>query len=245
MRYALILSYKGTAYHGWQRQDNAISVQQVLEEKLSIFSREPAEITGCGRTDTGVHASYYVAHVDLQNPLGTDTAHRLNGMLPADIAIHRVVNVSDSFHARFDAIAREYAYHIHFSKNPFKTDSSWQRPNHFNFAAMNQAAQQLLGIHSFECFCKGPAPADNFRCEIFKAEWQVEDDSAVFIIRANRFLRNMVRAIVGTLLDVGTNKMSISEFQQLIETGSRSDAGNSVPAHGLYLTDISYPESFK
>lgn len=244
MRYALILSYKGTAYHGWQRQNNAITVQQLLEEKLAILSRESAEITGCGRTDTGVHASYYVAHVDLNNPLVSDAEYRLNGMLPADIAVHKIAAVSDDFHARFDATAREYAYHIHFAKNPFKIDNSWQRPKQYNFEAMNRAAQALLGVHSFECFCKGPAPTDNFNCKIYKAEWQVHEDHAVFVIRANRFLRNMVRAIVGTLMEIGTDKMSLDEFCQLIEMGTRKEAGNSVPAHGLFLTDVSYPILF-
>lgn len=240
MRYALTLSYKGTAYHGWQRQENAHSVQAELEKALSILCRQSMEIVGCGRTDTGVHARHYVAHFDFDGELPGQLVYRLNGLLPRDIAVSGMEEVSDDFHARFSALERIYGYYIHFKKDPFLDGLSWQRNDNMDFGAMNSVAEMLVGKKDFSCFCKGEAPNGNYTCEVYSAIWERTANSAVFRISADRFLRNMVRAIVGTLLDVGSHKMSKEDFAKLLESGTRSDAGNSVPAEGLFLEEVRY-----
>ena len=241
MRYRLDLSYDGTNYHGWQIQPNGISVQEVLHQKLSQICNQPMETMGCGRTDSGVHASEYTAHFDFEGPLPTSIVYKLNSMLPPDIAISKCEAVHDDFHARFDATLREYHYHLETVRNPFTDRFSWHITKPLNIDLLNETAKQLIGTHDFKAFCKGLPPADNYRCNIFDASWFAKDSQIIFRISANRFLRNMVRAIVGTSILVGTNKLTIEEFKQIIENGTRADAGNSAPAKGLFLTKVVYP----
>lgn len=241
MRYRLDLSYDGTNYHGWQIQPNGISVQEVIQKKLSQICNQPMEIMGCGRTDSGVHASEFTAHFDLDGNLPNSIVHKLNSMLPSDIAISNCTEVHNDFHARFDATFREYHYHLETQRNPFTDRYSWHFTAPLDLDLLNLAAKSLLGTHDFRAFCKGLPPADNYRCHIFDAAWFAKDSQIVFRISANRFLRNMVRAVVGTSILVGTNKLSLEEFKQIIESGTRADAGNSVPAKGLFLTKVVYP----
>ena len=241
MRYRLDLSYDGTDYHGWQIQPNEISVQAVIQQKLSQICNQPMEIWGCGRTDSGVHASEFTAHFELEGALPNLIVNKLNSMLPSDIVITNCEAVQDNFHARFDAILREYHYHIETKRNPFTDRYSWLFGTELDLDILNKTAKTLIGTHDFRAFCKGLPPADNYRCQIFDAEWFTKDSQIVFRISANRFLRNMVRALVGTSILVGTNKLTIEEFKQIIATGTRADAGNSVPAKGLTLTKVVYP----
>lgn len=240
MRYAISICFKGTAYKGWQKQENALTVQAEVERAFNLLTRTNTEITGCCRTDSGVHAKQLVAHFDVIEPLEADALYRLNAILPKDIVVTDLYSVSDTFHARFDATLREYTYHIHLNKNPFKEGLSWQRVNNIDFATMNVAAAMIVGEKEFRCFCKGDAPNDNYSCKVFTAHWEYNQEAAVFRISANRFLRNMVRAIVGTLMEVGLGKLSLDEFKAILENGTRSDAGSSVPAVGLYLERVVY-----
>lgn len=244
MRYAITLSYKGTEYHGWQRQLNAHSVQEEIENKISILCGQKVVLIGCGRTDTGVHATHFIAHFNFNDPLPERLAFRLNGMLPQDIAIISIQAVSDNLHARFSAIRRDYSYYIHFVKDPFKEGISCFQYHYPNFELMNEAAALLIGKKEFACFCKGPAPGNSYWCEVFEAQWEFNSSGAVFHIGADRFLRNMVRAIVGTLLLVGNGKMSLDQFKSILENKNRSDAGKSVHACGLFLEKVSYPKEF-
>ncbi|MBS3915414.1 MAG: tRNA pseudouridine(38-40) synthase TruA [Bacteroidetes bacterium] len=240
LRYRLNLCYRGTAYNGWQRQINAIGVQQVIEEKIEILFQNKVALTGCGRTDTGVHAKHFVAHFDSEKPLPDNFVFRLNGLLPRDIAVFDSAQTADSFHARFDAKSREYKYYIHFKKNPFLEGISWFRYGVLDFGMMNRAADMLIGQKEFICFCKGEAPNNNYVCDVTFAQWEFDENGAVFTIRANRFLRNMVRAIVGSLIEVGNGKLSVTEFEGILQNGTRSDAGESVPAKGLVLEEVVY-----
>ncbi|MFN8274695.1 MAG: tRNA pseudouridine(38-40) synthase TruA [Flavobacteriaceae bacterium] len=241
MRYFIQFSYNGTQYHGWQIQPQARSVQQTLTHALNTLLSEKFEITGAGRTDSGVHAQMMYAHFDYERALPENLTHKLNSFLPKDIAVQKVLAVSDEAHARFDATARTYQYHIHQQKNVFLDGLSWFYGKELNVEAMNAAAQLLLSHTDFECFSKVHTEVYTFDCAISEAYWTVHEDRLTFTITANRFLRNMVRAIVGTLLEVGRNQMSTAEFQQVLDSKNRSEAGVSVPAHGLYLTNIVYP----
>lgn len=243
MRYKLELAYHGGGFKGWQKQDDSPGIQGVLEEKLSMLLREDIVVYGCGRTDTGVHARYFVAHFDTQHAVPENITYRLNGMLPKGIAVFTCNEVSDDFHARFSAISRTYEYLIIHKKDPFSADLKWHNPFIPDLQAMNEAAKLLLNHEEYRCFCKGKAPKDNYKCTVTEAFWSAgeNNDELVFRISANRFLRSMVRSTVGTLLKVGYGKMSLAEFEQLLHSGNRSDAGKSVPAHGLYLVDVSYP----
>lgn len=243
MRYAITLAYNGANYHGWQKQENANSVQSELDMALSTLLRSTIETLGCGRTDTGVHARHFVAHFDYDQELPTNLAFKLNALLPKDISIFKIQQVADTFHARFDATKRKYTYHIHFSKDPFIHTMSWLRPADLDFGAMNEACKQLLGTKDFQCFCKGSTLNEKYECTIYEAGWQNQKDKAVFTITANRFLRNMVRAIVGTLMEIGTGKRTMQDLQDIIQSKNRSDAGNSVPAFALFLEEIEYPET--
>ena len=244
-RYFLEISYKGTAYHGWQTQPNAIAVQEVLNKALETFFRKPIETLGCGRTDSGVHATQFYLHLDLENEIleadYSNIIKSLNGLLSYDIAIKSIHRVKANAHARFDAVSRSYQYHIHFNKNPFKTDTSWLVRDQLDIMAMNHAAAILMQYDDFGAFCK--ANADNFTniCKITKAEWEITENGLIFHITANRFLRNMVRAIVGTLVEVGKRKLKIPDFHLIIQSQNRSTAGASVPACGLFLTSVIYP----
>lgn len=243
MRYFAELSYKGTAYCGWQRQPNAPSVQQTIEEALSTILRESVEVVGAGRTDTGVHAAFYVAHFDTSKPITQpeDFVYHLNALLPEDVAFGRIYPVAESAHARFDATEREYRYYIEPRKNPFTRATSWQLSAPLDVEAMNKAAKVLLTTEDFTTFAKLGSNNTNNICHIFRAEWiEIECGMLVFVFRANRFLRNMVRAVVGTLVDVGRGKISPEEFAAIVASRDLSRSSSSAPAAGLFLTDVRY-----
>lgn len=243
MRYFAELSYKGTAYCGWQRQPNAPSVQQTIEEALSTILRENVEVVGAGRTDTGVHAAFYVAHFDTSKPIAQpeDFVYHLNALLPEDVAFGRIYTVAESAHARFDATEREYRYYIEPRKNPFTRATSWQLSAPLDVEAMNKAAAVLLTTEDFTTFAKLGSNNTNNICHIFRAEWiEIECGMLVFVFRANRFLRNMVRAVVGTLVDVGRGKISPEEFAAIVASRDLSRSSSSAPAAGLFLTDVRY-----
>jgi tRNA pseudouridine38-40 synthase len=244
LRYFIQLSYLGTNYCGWQIQPNEPTVQEVLNTAFSTVLQEKIEITGAGRTDTGVHASYYVAHFDSQNAfLHNDqkVLLKINGFLPIDIAVQKIVQVLPDAHARFNAISRTYNYFIHQQKDPFIVDTSWFVPYKLDMQKMNDACNLLLQFTDFTSFSKLHTDVKTNNCKIFNAQWIQDDYKLIFSIKADRFLRNMVRAIVGTMIDVGRGKINLEDFVQIIESKNRSEAGMSVPAHGLFLVDIEYP----
>lgn len=245
-RYFIQLSYNGTPYHGWQVQENTPeTVQQVLNEALSMVLNEPISTTGCGRTDTGVHAKDYYAHFDCSKTNLIEQSgkwlHKFNSVLPKDIAVYDLLAVSLEASSRFDAISRTYQYVISTRKNPFLIDAAYFYSGKLDVQAMNEASALLFNHIDFSCFSKSNTQTFTNNCKIMKAEWELIENGLVFTITADRFLRNMVRAIVGTLLEVGEGKMSLKEFNQVIESKSRSNAGFSVPACGLYLTEVRYP----
>ena len=245
-RYYIQLSYKGTNYHGWQIQPNATSVQEVLTKSFSTILRNEIEITGAGRTDTGVHASYFIAHFDSHiSDLHSDKKFlfKINGYLPKDIAIQKIVKVKSDAHARFDAISRTYHYYIHCQKDPFLDESSYFLSQKLDIDLMNKASELLFQFTDFTSFSKLHTDVKTNNCKITEAFWTKEDYKLKFTISADRFLRNMVRAIVGTLIDVGKNKITLEDFIRIIENKDRSDAGVSVPAHGLFLSNIIYPKN--
>lgn len=241
-RYAIQLSYHGSRYFGWQRQPKDISVQEVLEKAFSTILREEIAITGAGRTDTGVHASFYIAHFDTENEIidPIQFAYKLNRFLPADIAIQKIWKVDNEFHARFSAVSRTYKYFISTVKNPFNTETSFQYTVPLNVDLMNEAAKTLFEFTDFTSFSKLHTDVKTNNCKIYQAEWEKQGDQLVFTIKADRFLRNMVRAIVGTLLEVGKGKISVGDFVEVIERKDRGEAGTSVPPQGLFLVDIEY-----
>lgn len=239
-RVRLDLQYDGTDYAGWQRQNNAPSIQGEIESKLSQLCGSTIEIVGCGRTDAGVHARAYTAHADLPDQHPSELAYRLNKLLPEAIAVQSLAPCSPSFHARFDCKERGYEYRMHKSKNPFAARNSWHFPYDLDTEAMNRAAQLLIGQRSFASFCKGEIPNGNPVCELRIAQFQQTDQGLIFQIKADRFLRNMVRAIVGTLIEVGQGKIDAESMPSLLAAAQRSEAGNSVPAHGLALTHLVY-----
>lgn len=244
-RYFIYFSYNGAAYHGWQFQPNSISVQEVLTKAISTILRTDIELTGAGRTDTGVHAKMMVAHFDLEKnpPSDFDLSSKLNSFLPNDIAVSKIVEVSADAHARFDATSRTYEYHVTTNKNVFKNEFAARVSNDIDFEAMNKAAATLFEYIDFTSFSKLHTDVKTNNCKISLAHWHQLDDEWIFTIRADRFLRNMVRAVVGTLFEVGRHRMSVEEFRKVIEAKNRCKAGVSVPAHGLYLVDIQYPEN--
>lgn len=241
-RYFIYLQFDGTAYHGWQIQPNGISVQEILLKAVSTLLRKETPITGAGRTDTGVHARMMTAHFDTEETLDTKLfAYKLNRMLPKDIAIDSVVAVENSLHARFSAQTRTYHYYIHKGKMPFRRRFSAEFNYNIDFDLMNEAAKILLETKDFASFCKSHNDAKTTFCNVIKASWIAEDERCWFFeITADRFLRNMVRAVVGTLLDVGRKKISISQFRQIVNSHKRTEAGESVPACGLFLWKIEY-----
>lgn len=246
-RYFIQLSYDGTNYHGWQTQPNAVAVQQVLDNALCTVLRQPIVTVGCGRTDTGVHARDFYAHLDVefmvdgQWSMDEKIIRSLNSILPADIAIKKFIPVDAEAHARFDATLRSYEYHIHFEKNPFNTNYSWLLRDRPDIELMNQAAKIIMEYTDFTCFSKSNTQTKTNNCKIIRAEWVAVERGIVFYISADRFLRNMVRAIVGTLLIVGRTEIQPEDVRQIIESKNRSNAGTSVPACGLFLTKIEYP----
>jgi tRNA pseudouridine38-40 synthase len=241
-RYFLQLSYKGTRYFGWQRQPNAISVQEVMEKTLSTVLREDITVVGAGRTDTGVHASFYVLHFDvsfeIQDP--EKLFYHLNRFLPDDIAIQKIKKVNNDFHARFSAASRTYKYYISTVKDPFTNETSYQFTVTLNINKMNEAAKTLFEYTDFTSFAKLHTDVKTNNCKIFQAEWEKQGDQLIFTIKADRFLRNMVRAIVGTLIEAGKGKITIDDFRKIIESKDRGSAGTSVPPQGLFLVDIGY-----
>lgn len=244
-RYFLEIAFKGTAYHGWQVQKNAISVQAILHEKMEILLQESVLVTGAGRTDTGVHARQMFAHFDtnkLQNRMPKEKfLYSLNALLPKDIAVKNIIKVERDAHARFDATERSYEYHIHFSKDPFLQEFSYYLYEKPDLVKMNLSCQFLLGEQDFSCFSKSRTQVFTHICTIDKAEWIKKDESLIFKVTANRFLRNMVRAIVGTCLDIGLSDKSPEHMKDVIASEDRNQAGFSVPPHGLYLTQVKYP----
>ena len=244
MRYFITLSYDGTRYHGWQIQPNGPSVQEKLQWALStILRQEDIQVTGAGRTDAGVHARMMVAHFDVEtmNFDLTDLTYKLNRLLPQDIAIQAIQPVSDEIHARFSAIARTYHYYIHTVKDPFRRAYSCELHYPLDFQLMNEAAAVLMEYEDFGAFCKAHADVKTTLCHVTAAQWhQTSPSSWYFEITANRFLRNMVRAVVGTLIDVGRGRLSIDDFRKVIEGKRRTEAGESMPANALFLENITY-----
>lgn len=246
MRYFIVFSYFGKSYHGWQNQPNAITVQEVLEEAMSKLLREKIALVGAGRTDAGVHAKQMYAHFDFDGEVDSDVlVYRLNAFLPEDIAVSKLFPVETNAHARFDAIERTYEYWIVQQKAPFYMHTAHYVKHPLDVNAMNQAAKLLLDHDDFECFSKSNTDVHTYLCDVKKAEWAVECDKLVFTITADRFLRNMVRAVVGTLLDVGIGKTGLGHVNEVLKGKDRSKAGASVPAKGLYLTKIIYPEPYE
>lgn len=243
MRWFLYLSYNGTAYHGWQMQPNGISVQEVLERSLATLLREPVPVTGAGRTDSGVHARLMVAHFDTEPELPDSFVQRMNSILPRDIAVHEVKAVVSDAHARFDATARYYEYHVHTFKNVFAEHRSVRLMHIPDYERMNKAAEVLMEYTDFTSFSKLHTDARTNNCRLLTARWEPSPEGWVFTIGADRFLRNMVRSIVGTLLEIGYGRMDADGLRRVIEACDRCKAGVSMPAHGLYLTRIDYPEN--
>src|SRR5690606_27344926 len=244
--YFIEIAFDGRAYHGWQVQPNAQTVQQVLDHTLSTLLRQPVHTVGCGRTDAGVHATQLYAHFDLHPasvPADTSTfLYQVNALLPPDIAAKRLLAVAPDAHARFDATQRSYEYHLHFHKDPFLRGRSWQLREVPDVSAMNAAATILQQYEDFACFSKSHTQVHTHICRITRAEWLwANHNQLVFHISANRFLRNMVRAIVGTLLEIGRGEHAPEYMHAVIQSKSRSAAGMSVPAEGLYLTEVRYP----
>lgn len=242
MRYFIELSFNGKEYHGWQKQPDVVSIQEVLEYALSKLLNTNINIVGAGRTDAGVHAKQLFAHFDCDTVIDINSLiNRLNAFLNDDINIIEIKLVNDEVHARFDAISRSYEYQIWLGKNPFLLDTTWQiKTKVLNLDKMNEAASLLLNYSNFKCFSKSKTDVYTYNCTITKAEWVKNGNLLVFHISANRFLRNMVRAIVGTLYEIGIGKITNADFIKIIESQDRSKAGISVPAQGLFLTKVTY-----
>ncbi|MHA4894484.1 tRNA pseudouridine(38-40) synthase TruA [Pedobacter sp. PWIIR3] len=249
-RYFIELAYNGTLYHGWQIQPNALTVQECLDKAMSTYFRQTVCTLGCGRTDAGVHATQFFAHFDLdfdddQPVPDGQTMDRavggINSLLPYQISVKRIFKVQDDAHARFDATERAYHYYIHFNKDPFKLDRSWLFKGNLDVEVMNQAAAILPRFTDFSCFSKSNTQTFTNNCKVTEAFFTEEDGALRFTVRADRFLRNMVRAIVGTLVQIGKNEITLAEFESIIISKNRSKAGQSVPACGLYLVSVKYP----
>jgi len=241
-RYFFEISYLGTSYHGWQRQNGQISVQQCIEECLSKFiPQKELKIVGCGRTDTGVHAKQYFFHLDTENTLPQQTHFKINTILPKDIAVNGIYKSKTNQHARFDATQRTYRYYLHQKKDAFINKTSlYYRPK-LDFELMQKAARLLLGKKEFTSFAKLHADNKTDFCMVSHAQWNQTENQVYFEITADRFLRNMVRAITGTLLDVGQKKTNLSKFDEIIKSKNRANAGASIEAHGLFLWEVKYP----
>lgn len=246
-RYFIQLAYDGTAYHGWQIQPNGITVQQVLNDALSTMMRQPVMAHGAGRTDTGVHARQFYAHIDVDRSYSAEDCKQfifsLNGILPKDIAVFEVFQVKQDMHTRFSAVYRTYEYIISRNKDPFLVNRAWFNTQQLDIDLMNQGAAILLEYDDFACFTKSNTQVKTYTCSIMHARWEEKNHTLTFTISADRFLRNMVRAIVGTLTELGRGKITLDDLRKIIESGDRKLAGFSVPAEGLYLTGITYPEN--
>jgi len=245
-RYFIRFAYNGTAYCGWQMQPNGLSVQEVLTKALcTILRTEDIEIVAAGRTDAGVHARNMVAHFDVEDrlPAGLDLVNKLNSLLPSDISVIEIREVKPEVHARFDALSRRYEYHLVLQKDVFRHPFAMRIYNPLDFDRMNEAAKLLFEYSDFTSFSKLHTDVKTNNCKIMAARWEQREDEWIFVVEADRFLRNMVRAIVGTLLEVGRGKMTIDEFRQVIDAKNRCNAGSSVPAKGLFLVEVAYPEN--
>lgn len=244
MRYFIEIAYNGANYSGWQRQPDALSVQEVLEKALSLLLRTDVSVMGAGRTDAGVHAKQLFAHFDVPEIEDRESlVFRLNAFLPKDIAVKSIHQVRENAHARFDATARRYEYIITLGKDPFSQGLAHQLHLEPAVGAMNQAARALLEYNDFQCFSRSRTDVKTYHCKIEMAQWQRQGQTLVFTIQADRFLRNMVRAVVGTLLDIGFGKTTLNEFHAILKSKDRGRAGASAPAHGLYLVAVTYPDS--
>ena len=244
MRYFIDLSYNGRAYHGWQIQPDVVTVQSELNHALSTVLRAPLECMGAGRTDTGVHAKMMIAHFDFDKEINAkDIVYKLNVYLPKDIHVNIIKQVAVDVHARFDALSRTYIYEISRTKDAFNYQNAHTYTLPLDVDLMNQAAKILFEYTDFQCFSKVKTDVKTFECHIMKAQWELINNKLTFKIKADRFLRNMVRAIVGTMIEVGTKKRTLEEFRAIIQSKNRSNAGTSAPAHGLYLVEIDYPKS--
>ncbi|WP_142783500.1 tRNA pseudouridine(38-40) synthase TruA [Changchengzhania lutea] len=246
MRYFIELSYNGSAYHGWQNQPNAISVQELVEKDLSTLLKEAISVMGAGRTDTGVHAKQMYAHFDSNELIDeADIVFKMNSFLPKDIAIHKIFRATDDAHARFNAISRTYLYRVGLKKNAFNFNTAYYVKHPLDLSAMQVATRILFEYKDFQCFSKSKTDVKTYNCNIMKADWELVGDELHFTIQADRFLRNMVRAIVGTLINIGLKKISLEDFHAILESKDRREAGFSVPAKGLYLIDVEYPDDIK
>ncbi|MDH5475969.1 MAG: tRNA pseudouridine(38-40) synthase TruA [Cyclobacteriaceae bacterium] len=244
MRLFFEVSYKGTNYHGWQIQQNAATVQEKINNVLSTICQEKINIMGSGRTDAGVHCEQQFFHADIDTHLSlNDLLYKMNTMLPFDIAIHSIREVNKEAHARFDALSRSYEYRINTKKNAFTQNTSYYFNKILDVRTMNQAATLLInGEQDFECFSRVKTEVNHFRCSITQAIWEEKGEILIFKISANRFLRGMVRAIVGTLLDIGLKKITVVDFEKIIASKNRTEAGRAAPPEGLFLTGVSYPK---
>lgn len=247
IRYFIELAYNGSKYYGWQIQPGALTVQEELNHALSTLLRQEIYVTGAGRTDTGVHASFYVAHFEVEQEL-TDPGqviYKLNRLLGKDIAIYRLYQVAPKMHARFSALSRTYKYYIDKQKDPFSYPYAWKVYPLPDIKRMNEACRILFEYSDFTSFSKLHTDVKTNHCTILEAHWEDTDKQLIFTIKANRFLRNMVRAIVGTLLEIGQGKLTSNELRRIIESKNRCSAGTSVPGHALFLCDIEYPPELK
>jgi len=243
MRYFVELAYNGKNYHGWQIQPNAISVQETLNKEFSTYFQEELSLLGCGRTDTGVHASQFYAQFETEKEVDLDLAlYSLNNMIPKDISLKRIFPVAPDAHTRFSATARTYQYFIHFNKDPFIGGTSYRFYQKLDVEAMNEACKILFDYIDFTSFSKVHSEAKTNNCEIMRADWKPFGNGIVFTIQADRFLRNMVRAVVGTMLDIGRGKLKVEDMKKIIEMKDRGEAGTSVPPHALFLFKVEYPE---
>lgn len=243
MRYFIKCAYKGTNYSGWQIQDNAPTVQAEIEKTLSTLLKHKIDITGSSRTDTGVHAVQQMAHFEMVNEISDcdNLVYRMNKLLPFDISVQKIFNVADDYHSRFEAISRKYEYRISRKKNPFQRGLTYEFNGNINIDLMNEACKILFKHIDYQCFSKIHTDVLTFNCTISEAEWEEkQEDLLVFSIKANRFLRGMVRTIVGTLLEVGLGKISLTAFEEIILSKDRKKAGRSVPAEGLFLMEVNY-----
>lgn len=244
MRYFMDLSYRGTAFHGWQIQPNAHTVQSEIQQAMSTILQNGTEIVGSGRTDTGVHASQQIAHFDVDEEIDVEKLKfRLNALLPGSISINEIIPVYPTAHARFDAQSRTYHYRIHTQKNPFREGLSYLYNRELNLDKIAEALELIRGWKNFQAFSKVHTDVVHFDCDIFDAKWEESNDGYVFSVSANRFLRGMVRALVGTLLEIGLERITTKDLQIILESGDRSNAGRAVPPEGLYLSKVKYPKS--
>ncbi|MDO4881047.1 MAG: tRNA pseudouridine(38-40) synthase TruA [Capnocytophaga sp.] len=241
MRYFIEFSYNGKNYCGWQSQPHMLSVQEVLEQALSTLFRVPISLVGAGRTDAGVHSKQMFAHFDFDQIIDDNFIKKINSFLPKDIAVYHFHKVKDNAHARFDAIQRTYEYYINYEKDPFLYEFSYYQYQKLDILLMNNACQILKQYSDFQCFSKTKTDVKTYICEIKNAFWIERANQLIFTITADRFLRNMVRAIVGTMLNIGTKKINLTDFKAIIESKNRGQAGFSVPANALFLTEVKYP----